>query len=610
LQLRHLSAIPGRVGRPPAGARTDGRVSVWLLCGVLSAMVLVLLAMRAEHWRADARQERLVTAQVIELDRQLGQLAIVPRLLADDLRAISALTLPSPGTLDAANRMLERARTRSGADVVYLLDPTGVTVASSNWREASSFVGANYGFRPYVRGALAGIESTFFAVGATTGEPGYFVARPVHRSRPTGAGSGPAPTLGTTVGVVAAKLSLDAHVESWRAQPHLSLVTDEFGVVILSSDASLLYIATAPLDADARATIAADRRYEPLERGSILLPIEGRGAGRLLGADQRVVSRPLRGESWRLHLLVPASGVRLRAALLGAAMAGLAAIALLLLWTFHQARRLAETEQRTARELERLVAVRTAELETAQRALIAESNFAMLGRMSAAINHEINQPLASLRFDLATLRHLVATERPPLAEVREAIIDTDRTTRRIARVVETLRSLARQGASELQTLDVARLIKEAERAVRHERPDATRALEVALPHGPGPYVAGNAVLLQQAVLNLLHNALDATLGQESPHVHLALTRRSGASIVITVDDDGPGVDPALRERLFEPFATGGSPSTGGTGQRAGGLGLGLTLARQIADDHGGTLACVDRPEGGSRFVLTLPELPA
>ena len=292
--------------------------------------------------------------------------------------------------------------------------------------------------------------------------------------------------------------------------------------------------------------------------------------------------------------------------MLGSAVAGLGVICILLARTFRQTRRLARSEQRNARELERLVAERTEALQSAQRALISESNFAMLGRMSAAINHEINQPLASLRFDLATLRHLVAQKTASLDEIHQTIIDSDRTTRRIVRVIETFRSLARQGAGELTSLDAGRLVTEVADTVRRERPAAAASLSVTVPAGPGPFVAGNVVLLQQAVLNLLHNAFDATLGKQGAHVTLALLDELGPRTSIDVIDNGPGVDPAVRERLFEPFASGANDVVGARSGAAGGLGLGLVLARQIAFDHDGTLEYLSCADGGSHFRLSLP----
>ena len=228
LQYRAVDARGRRAGAGLAA----GTGAALALLGIVA---LVALVARLELGRVGDDRDRLAGAQAAELDRQLAQLALLPRLLADDPRIAAALA-PDAAARDAANRTLERARHRGGADFVFLMDASGETVAASNWRDPLSFVGANYGYRPYFRGALAGAETTFFAVGATTGEPGYFVARPVRARTPRRE-----PSAGTAPGVLVAKFSLDALVDAWRAQSHGSLVTDELGVVILATDADLLY---------------------------------------------------------------------------------------------------------------------------------------------------------------------------------------------------------------------------------------------------------------------------------------------------------------------------------------------------------------------------------
>ena len=588
-------------------------------------LAAMLAALHVERWRTERQQRRVVAVQAAELDRQLGQLAIVPRLLADDPRLIAALAPgesrpPAPGARHPAHRaslLLERTRARSGAAVLYLMDADGLTVAASNWRESSSFVGSDYGFRPYFLGAIEGRETTFFAVGATTGEPGYFIAHPVAdeadeggRDRADradradrvggadeiGAGPGGRGQAGAdgADGVVVAKVSLDALVDAWRERPHRSVVTDELGVVILSTDPGLLYTRSAALDEAARARLASDRRYRP--NAEAVLALEGAGA-RLNGARQLAVSRALDGEPWTLHLLTPRRPLLARAARSAAVVLALAAVALLLFERSRRQRRLADAEQRAAKELERLVAERTEALERAQRALIAESNFAMLGRMSAAVNHEINQPLASLRLDLATLRRLTEREPPPLGEIRQTVVDSERTTRRIGRVVATLRRVARRGEGDFTTLDPGRLVDEVVATLRHERAGASEALRRGT-RGAGLTVVGNAVLLQQALLNLLHNALDAVREAAQPRVTIEVVPAANGRVALSVADNGPGVEPTLAGRLFEPFAT---ASTDGEG-----LGLGLALARQIAEDHGGTLTYRAGKAGGSVFTLCLP----
>jgi len=289
---------------------------------------------------------------------------------------------------------------------------------------------------------------------------------------------------------------------------------------------------------------------------------------------------------------------------------------------YRQRRQLAQARAEQAKKLELLVQERTRALEDAQQALIAESNFSMLGRMSAAINHEINQPLASLRLNIATLRRIIDRQENPDNDIQEIVVESDRTTKRIARVIETLRSFARQSRSGFESVDMQAIASDAVETVKRERPLAKNALFYKNDNMPDERnhidndhrlnsdkrlcstradVAGNEVLLQQAVLNLLYNAHDAVVAIETnaPHVEVEV-KRQGSSVDLIVSDNGHGISAEMRERLFKPFESDSGNS--------GGLGLGLTLAEQIAKDHNGSLVCADADGGGCVFTLTLPAL--
>ena len=226
----------------------------------------------------------------------------------------------------------------------------------------------------------------------------------------------------------------------------------------------------------------------------------------------------------------------------------------------------------------------------------------MLGRMSAAINHEINQPLASLRLNTAALRRL--TDRKTRAElddkqqddIRHTAIDIDRTTKRITRVIETLRNLTRQGRSDYTATQIANVLRESVDTVRSERPVASASLKFEPPETILPTLMAHPLLLQQAILNLLYNALDAVLAATHPEVTVTAIHADN-EIRIQVIDNGNGIDPEVGERLFQAFESSRS--------KTGGLGLGLTLARQIAEDHGGTLS-YQRSHDRSVFTLHLP----
>jgi len=558
--------------------------------------LLALLAWQFESWRIKRLQQNRLELQADDLDRRLSQLAVLPRLLSTDPRLHTALAASSVEDVEQANRTLAQAQKDSGVAFAFLMDTSGLTVAASNWRDEVSFVGRNYQFRPYFSGALAGRRTTFFAVGATTGVPGYFIADSVR--------------LGDRIiGVVVVKLELDQLLNSWQADNNTSLILDELGVVMLSTDAELLYAPTRELQADEHQAIATDRRYR-LSRAARLSPLpsftwlpehwrwlrDGKSVRRYAAIDHALQSEP-----WTLRHLVPLAGIALNAAWYLFALLGIAALVVLGRRSYRQQRLLALAQQRNAEQLEAQVQARTRELESAQRALIAEANFAMLGRMSAAINHEINQPLASLRFNLATLRQLIESPDASDSDIRDAVIDSDRTTKRIARVIDTLRSVARQRDSHFASVEIGRLLGDVVLIVRRERPVASQALGDVQWHAsatPGEWrVKGNDVLLQQALLNLLYNAFDATLRQDKPTVGVEISVHN-QHVQLRVMDNGDGVSEAVAAQLFEPFHTNPGRSTG--------LGLGLTLARQIVVDHGGGIDYQPSPDRGSIFTISLP----
>lgn len=545
-----------------------------------------------------ASQQRQQRAQLVDLDRQLDQFSFIPKLLSEDIEIREALSSPSIPKVLSANLRLSRTQQDSGLDVAYLLNDSGLTVASSNWSDALSFVGASYSFRPYFKNAIKGQGATFFAVGVTTGIPGYFIAQPVVWK-------------GEVLGVVVAKVELEVLVDSWSQLPYESVVTDEFGVIILSTREDLLYTPTLSLHPEQVKQLKKERRYQLQE--STVEFIAGHPAQRAKIDDVSsdiyfLFSQKLVNEPWQLLSLSNERGIQKRSMVLTITIASLCLIAYLLTRLYQQQVRLVRSEQRHSLELEEKVLHRTKELETAQQRLISESNFTMLGRMSGAINHEINQPLASLRLNLASLRTMIENDDADQKEIEQIVIDSDRTTKRIGRVISSLRSLAQKNESRFERFEVARLIHEVYGTVRRERQAVSRHLSIDNTE-INVFVLGDEILIQQALLNLLYNAFDAVLGVKEPLVVLSMRRVSGKAIgldadrrsqeyvVVSVSDNGPGISPSVATTLFEPFAT--------TRRKTDGLGLGLTIARQIVLDHGGELR-YNAQANGCQFSLELP----
>ncbi len=594
--------------------RPKNTYAIALILIVLLILISILIVATDRQQFAREQQDQL-TARATDLEQLLKQIAVLPAILASDPRLSIALSEQSAESQAQANAVLKNAAEKSDARFAFLIDTSGNVLAASNHADEVSFVGNNYGFRPYFSKAINGTAATFFAVGATTGIPGYFASEPVWNGS-------------EVIGVVVVKLESSQLPVSWREGSSIALVTDELGVAILSTEQNMLYNSTSTLDPESKQLIENERRYQVVSQSHLDRRSESRWHHNDAGSatSYLVRSQLLDIEPWTLSLLVPTSSFN---TLTLRKLLALYAVCLLgaLLWrTYWQQVKLSAERAQLAKRLEESVNEKTIELQNAQNALIAESNFVMLGKMSAAINHEINQPLASLRFDLATLRQLIENENTKKNisasvdtendkdSMTSTVIDLDRTAKRITRVIDTLRALPNQQKAAFVPLSVCDLIDEVTTTLVRERPLLSRALSLdsSAIDGKNTKISGEPILLQQALLNVLYNALDAIANAQPPWAELQAVELNN-TLCIAVSDNGPGIHPSIASRVFEPFES--APD------KTAGLGLGLTLTRQIIEDHGGTVEyrrekhavsrdgeTIDEPIEVTVFSITLPLL--
>ena len=567
---------------------------------VLLAIIVVTAVSLFERWRLEREQIDQIESKASDLDQLLRRFAVLPVILSEDPRLQRALTEPSAQSTDIANRVLEHVALESDAAFAFLMDSSGLTVSASNYAEPVSFVGNNYGFRPYFKQAIVGESATFFAIGATTGIPGYFVSEPVfYKDR--------------VIGVIVVKLEPNHLPVSWNADSSIALVTDDLGVVILSSKQKNLYSVTQPLNENVLSIIKADRRYQISEQSQFNKTTESRWKFVDDGESSNyfVQSRLLEVEPWTMSVLTPVYTLILRIAIKLAVLTGIAVIAGLIWKIWSQQAQISRERAQLAKSLEQQVQERTLELEQIQADMISQSNFAMLGRMSAAINHEVNQPLSSLRLNLAALRQMIERSdgsanaqegaKQDNDTIESTVIDLDRTAKRITRVIESLRALPNRQKTDFSEISVHELLRDTIETIERERPVMSKFLkysQVPSVH-TGFKIIGERVLLQQAVLNVVYNAFDAVSECEEPSIQLNL-QGSEESVAIVVADNGEGVLPHMVSRMFEPFES--SP------EKVAGLGLGLTLAKQIVTDHGGQIQFERKttPEALSVFTISLP----
>ena len=561
-----------------------------LLCGALAWQVVL------GQLREGLEQTLLVGHRAIQTE--IDRFRYLPRVTGEDSRIHAALADPSdPAAIDAANRYLERVVAQTGSDRLYLLTDKGLTIASSNWAEPDSYVGQDYSFRPYFTDAIASGSGAVYAIGVTTGEPGYFISARIDE-----------PGLGTR-GVLAVKIDLGPLEQSWIETGQRIAVTDRDDVVFLSSQPAWRYRPLTPLSPDARARLQASRLYTEsgLEEAPPLLPA---GASLILDGAGRAMS--LRGtpfeNGWRLLAAAP---------LLPARMAAVVTFALVLLAGLlglgvadmrrHRARlialRLRQTEvmerkvrERTAELASEIEARRQveADLRATQATLVQSEKMAALGRMSAAIVHEVSQPLAAMEATL-TAAEFSLSQSPEKTAAR--LQSARGLIRRMQRMTRHLRNFSRREAAPLSPVSVSAVARSA-MALAQPRADAA-GVQLRFDPPPGaPMVQAGHARLEQVLVNLLHNAIEA-VDPGRGEVTLEI-RPADAELAIVIRDNGPGIPADVMPRVTEPFF---STRIGGEG-----LGLGLAISFEVVQQFGGRLDIRSEPGEGAEISVILQRL--
>ena len=245
---------------------------------------------------------------------------------------------------------------------------------------------------------------------------------------------------------------------------------------------------------------------------------------------------------------------------------------------------------------------RRAELQLMQhRAELAHlSRVALLGELSAAFAHELNQPLAAIMANARAAQRLMAREPPDPTEVRNILEDIVADDRRAGEVIHRLQALLKRGELQLQPLDINQLVHEVVELVHSELIRREVILHTVL--APDlPRVPADRVQVQQVLMNLVFNACEAMNEQPREERNVTIVTRStaGGEVAVAVSDQGTGIPTGKEEQVFEPFYT----------SKRHGLGLGLTICRTIVTAHGGALWAANNPDRGATFHIVLRGSP-
>ena len=311
------------------------------------------------------------------------------------------------------------------------------------------------------------------------------------------------------------------------------------------------------------------------------------------GGQFQMLDLPVPQLGLRAHILLSTERATQTATL--RAQLGLAtAIALGLIgYLFVQQRRRIALDAQHSATLEARVAARTSELRDAQAELVEASNLAALGRLSAGLSHEINQPLAAILNFAENGKQFLNRAKPDRAAENLGLIGDQ--VRRITRIISNLRAFARQEATPTDPVD---FVAVTQAALTIAKPDLNRhgiIVETDIPTGPIIVIAGH-VRLEQVILNLISNAQDA-MADTTPKRLTIEMRQTQTTVQLHVTDTGHGVQSP--DQVFEPFYT-----TKELGASKG-LGMGLALSFGIVQSFGGHLECRDR-DTGAEFIISLP----
>jgi C4-dicarboxylate-specific signal transduction histidine kinase len=235
-----------------------------------------------------------------------------------------------------------------------------------------------------------------------------------------------------------------------------------------------------------------------------------------------------------------------------------------------------------------------------QMELAHANRLSTLGQLAASIAHEVNQPIGAARNNAHAALRFLAGNPPDLAEVSEALECVVRDTYRAGDIIGRIREQVKKVPPRKESVDLNDAIGNVIALVRGELSKSCVTVHAQLAEGLPP-VRGDRVQLQQVMLNLILNAIEAMTGVDAEVrtlvISTELSRPQG--LLVTVGDTGPGIAPEQRERVFESFYT----------TKSGGLGIGLSLCRSIIDAHGGKLWADAHQPHGAAFRFTLPVLP-
>ncbi|UXN69507.1 ATP-binding protein [Devosia neptuniae] len=592
------------------------RLLIAVGCAVVllaSCLVAYEIALQSGIAAAHDTSERRLQIFDRMLEANIERYHFLPTTLAQASEIRDVLAHPEDDALRArANGFLSNMGGTAAAEELFIVDVNGRSIAASNWWTHQSMVGRHYAERPYFQEAMFDGAAKYYAVGITTGVPGYFIANRI---------DGPEGPLGVAV----VKINLGEIEAVWWRSGELIGIFDSNDVGILSTRPDWRYRTLVDTHPSGLETLARDQRYlgVAINGQGIVQSIEpwrGTELAVLRSGDSEIngeflvdrLRMPLHG--WRLLSFVPLGPIS-NWAWTATFFVGVAVGAILLAaMLFMQRQRLIRARLEDHDQLEQRVLLRTSELQeansrlageiverqeaekarqAAQQGLVQAAKLATLGQALAGVAHEVSQPIAALRTQTASAKLLARGKVPELADLfgsMEGVIG------RLVALTGHLKTFARKETEISIQSDVVHIAHNAIELANHFREDPSLTITLdAPPHAL--IVTGNPVHIEQVLVNLISNAADAMAGLEDATIKIT-ARDMGQHAVISVADNGTGIDPAIIDTLFDPFVTTKEPGRG--------LGLGLSISYGLIREMGGRIEVESRQGEGATFTITLP----
>ena len=581
---------------------------------VIASLSLGAAGFAATHLLAEQFQQRLVGEQLqeaankasLQLDSEIAKFKQVPAILSHDPRILGYFSRQT--SAQQLNLLLEEWANQSLADTIYIHDDSGTVVASSNYQDPKTFVGENFAFRPYFSQAINGLNSQYVGLGARSNVRGYFLSSPLYIKQ-------------EIVGVLTVKVSLENIEEILTSDGFDIVVLDNNQVVFLSSQPHWLYHSLQPLTPIQQQQIAEQRQYGldkitliddflDLPQANIALPNEKLSRMGTFNIYPAAAS----SQQYQVVALKERDTEMKKVMQIDAIFLVIYSLVLLIAWSWRQTYKAKVALTTLNHKLEETVNKRTlylqqsnqqlqqtihqyqesqSKLKQTEQELTQAAKLAVLGELSASINHEINQPLAALRtYSENSLKLLEMGRNDMVKSNLEKMLTLNLSiTDIIARLKVFTRKVTKQ---EHHTANLYQAVN-----------NATGILSsLLIKHGitlrmasisDDIQIAIHPTELEQVLVNLIHNAAQALHQQPSPQIGLDW-RLEPETCVLDIWDNGVGLPESKLSQLFDPFFT----------TKPEGLGLGLSISKRIIEAYHGTITATPRKPCGMVFSLTIP----